>query len=141
MKVPFPIVLPAILLASLQQDAEDLTENQFCNEAPSYEEFVNELFNHMNNRAECLQHATIGLAGEGGEILDCSKREWIYKKELDVENLIEELGDIRFYYQQILNMTGLTDADIVASNVKKLKKRYPSGRYTNFDATNRADKE
>src|SRR6187551_2079419 len=51
--------------------------------------------------AKCnLMHAAIGIASEGGEILDCVKKYIIYNKDLDRDNLIEELGDMEFFMQQ-----------------------------------------
>lgn len=110
-------------------------------EAPTYNDFVDALFNHMNNTESCLAHAAIGLAGEGGEVLDCMKRNFIYGKELNVENLLEELGDTIFYVRQILNMLDMDMDDIMAHNMEKLMKRYPEGKYSNFHANARLDKD
>lgn len=95
-------------------------------------------------------HAAVGCAGEGGELLDCVKKVFIYGKAWDavdkktgqsaLENLIEEMGDFRFYYQKLLNMLGLTDEDIQAHNYVKLRERYSSGVYTDAHALERADK-
>ena len=46
---------------------------------------------------EDAQHAGFGLMTEVGEILDTYKRHQFYKKELDVKNLIEEVGDVLWY--------------------------------------------
>jgi hypothetical protein len=95
-------------------------------------------------------HAAIGCAGEGGELLDCVKKVFIYGKDWCVpdaktgqtalENLLEELGDFRFYYQKLLNMLGISDEDVQAANFVKLSKRYASGHYTDAQALGRADK-
>lgn len=47
---------------------------------------------------------------------------------------------MRFYYQAMLNMFGLTDEDVCAMNMSKLQKRYPTGVYRDQDAIARADK-
>ena len=95
-------------------------------------------------------HAAIGCAGEGGELLDCVKKVFIYGKDWTapdpktgqtaLENLMEELGDFRFYYQKLLNMLGISDEDVQAANFVKLNKRYASGHYTDAQALERADK-
>jgi len=59
---------------------------------------------------------------------------------VDVAHIIEEMGDLRWYYQAMLNTLGLTDEDIQAANTVKLMKRYPSGVYSNQQAIERADK-
>lgn len=107
---------------------------------PEYPEFVEKLFKHMATPADTLHHAATGMAGEAGELLDASKKHWAYGKQIDVRNLIEELGDLRFYYQATLNMLGLDDHDIMAFNMKKLLERYPGGEYSDAAAINRADK-
>lgn len=106
-----------------------------------YADFVTNRFKQMENPAATLHHAATGCSTEGGEILDCSKKVWVYEKELDLGNLLEELGDFRFYYQQILNMLNMTDADIQAINMNKLSIRYPLGHYTNEHAAARLDKQ
>lgn len=103
----------------------------------------------LNPNASAM-HAAIGCAGEGGELLDCVKKVFIYGKDwvapdsktgqTALENLVEELGDFRFYYQKLLNMLGLSDEDIQAANFVKLSKRYASGHYTDAQALARADK-
>lgn len=96
-------------------------------------------------------HAAVGLAGEGGESLDCVKKVWIYGKTWDqvdpktdqtpLENLLEELANHRFYYRKLLNMLGLTDEDVEAYSYHKLSKRYASGTYSDAQAQARADKD
>lgn len=104
----------------------------------------------LDNPHGSALHAAVGCAGEGGELLDCVKKVFIYGKAWDtvdkktgqtaLENLIEEMGDFRFYYQKLLNMLGLTDEDIQAHNYVKLRERYSSGVYTDAHALERADK-
>lgn len=84
-------------------------------------------------------HMIMGVCGEAGELLDAIKKATIYRKPLDVENLIEELGDIEFYLQGLRNTYGVSRSEVIARNVAKLQKRYPSG-YTNQAAIARADK-
>lgn len=74
-----------------------------------YPEFVRNLFKLMGDPASDMMHACTGLSGEGGEILDIAKKVWVYGKQLDARNLVEELGDLRFYYQAALNLLGTTD--------------------------------
>lgn len=86
-----------------------------------------------------LLHGCIGVSGEAGELLDAIKKYAVYNKELDRENVIEELGDIRFYMQLIMNRLCISDHEIITNNVKKLNKRYEKG-YSDKAAQERADK-
>lgn len=106
----------------------------------SYSNFVDKLAKPLNTPGEELHHMTTGMSGEAGELLDISKKVWIYTKPINVIHLIEELGDLRWYYQGALNMLGLTDEDIQAANTIKLMKRYPEGVYSDSAAIARADK-
>lgn len=106
----------------------------------SYAQFVENLGKPMPRAADEAHHHTTGMAGEAGELLDITKKSWIYEKPIDVEHILEEMGDLRWYYQSMLNMLGLVDEDIQAHNTVKLMKRYPNGVYSNADAIARADK-
>lgn len=137
----FPIAVSDEQRAKIEERTAKFIDMVDKGEAPDYPTFVDKLFNHMHDTESCLAHAAIGLAGEGGEVLDCMKRNFIYGKELNVENLIEELGDTIFYVRQILNMLNMDLDDIMAHNMEKLMKRYPEGEYSNFHANARLDKE
>jgi len=106
-----------------------------------YAEFVERLFKKMSTPALTILHAVVGIAGEAGEVLDIGKKAWAYEKPLDAEKLIEELGDMRFYYQALLDHLGITDVDVIAYNIDKLSKRYATGNYTDEQANARADKQ
>jgi NTP pyrophosphatase (non-canonical NTP hydrolase) len=106
----------------------------------NYSDFVRRLFKNMGSKKHNLLHGVIGVSGEAGEMLDTIKKHWAYDKPLDVENLIEELGDIEFYLQAIRNEIGMPRDFIIEENMRKLNRRYPSGEYSNQQANARADK-
>jgi NTP pyrophosphatase (non-canonical NTP hydrolase) len=87
-----------------------------------------------------LLHMAVGAAGEGGELLDAVKKVAIYGKAVDRENVVEELGDLRFYMQGIMNNLNITDAEVEAHNRQKLEQRYNGLIYSNEAAIARADK-
>jgi len=87
-----------------------------------------------------LLHHAVGISGEAGELLDAVKKHVVYNKDVDRENVVEELGDLKFYTQGIMNNLGITHAEIEASNRKKLEARYASLTYTDEAAQLRADK-
>lgn len=88
-----------------------------------------------------LIHMTMGIVGESGELLDAVKKHTMYDKPLDLDNVVEELGDIEFYLEGIRQILGLNRDDILRANINKLTKRYSSGTFTNEQAQQRADKK
>ena len=104
-----------------------------------YDQMVLQLFK-AGTAQEMLVHAAMGVAGEAGELVDAIKKSWIYGKPLDRENVIEELGDLRFYIQAMQNVLGISESDVLQHNANKLSKRYRGLRYTDKAAIDRADK-
>lgn len=107
---------------------------------PSYPEFVAARFTKKATSEDGLMHAAIGITGEGGELLDATKKLWVYGKALDRANAIEELGDLEFYMQAYRALLGVTRQEVLEANVAKLLKRYPTG-YTDALAIARKDKQ
>lgn len=85
-------------------------------------------------------HMAIGVAGEAGELLDAVKKEVIYDKPLDVENVIEELGDLEFYMEGLRQSLGITREQTLEANIAKLGVRYRHFKYSDQAAHDRADK-
>ena len=98
-----------------------------------------------------MLHMLVGLTGEAsGELSDAIKKHVMYNQSLDTvmcektgatieQTIKEELGDIAFYFQGLLNQFGLTLEDVQTSNKAKLRKRYEKG-YSDQAAKARADK-
>ena len=87
-----------------------------------------------------LLHLALGISGEAGEVADAVKKSVIYNKPLDRDNIIEELGDLEFYMEGLRQAIGVTSEEVIESNVQKLGKRYASGKYSDKQAQDRADK-
>jgi len=87
-----------------------------------------------------LIHMAIGISGEAGELLDAVKKASVYQKEIDRENMIEELGDIEFYMEGLRQGLDITREETLEYNKQKLFKRYQNFDYTNEAAQQRADK-
>jgi NTP pyrophosphatase (non-canonical NTP hydrolase) len=100
-----------------------------------------EILYSLNAQKAHLSHMALLLSGETGELVDAIKKYTIYTKPLDLENVIEELGDIEFALEGIRSSLELTREQILKANMEKLGKRYASGTYSNEQAINRADKE
>lgn len=109
------------------------------NQEMSYAVFIDKLFKHDTDDME-LMHAALGITGEAGEIADAVKKAVVYCKPIDRDNIVEELGDLRFYMQALMNKLSITEGEVLQSNADKLSKRYPKGEYSNTAAVARLDK-
>lgn len=112
----------------------------------SFEDMVNELrksgtdvLNDLTPARVDLWHAATGVATEAGELLDCVKKIVIYNKTGMRDNLVEEMGDIEFYMQQIRRTFGIDRQETLDANMAKLGIRYANG-YSDQAAQKRADK-
>lgn len=72
--------------------------------------------------------------------MDGIKKYVIYNKTLDMNNIVEELGDIEFYLQGLRESLGVTREQTLIRNMTKLAKRYEGYAYTDQAAHARADK-
>lgn len=92
----------------------------------------------------CL-HMAGGAASEGGELFDAIKRWALFGKELDRENVIEELGDLEFFLEGLRQNLSITREETLAGNHNKLvggdNPRYPGGVFSDAATIARADKE
>ena len=90
---------------------------------------------------ERLLTAGVGINAEGGEFLEIVKKMVFQGKpwnEDNREHLIIELGDILWYVAQATMALDISFDEVIATNVKKLEKRYPGGEFDVFKSENRA---
>lgn len=87
-----------------------------------------------------LLHAALGLCSEAGEFADAIKGSFAYDKELDYENLVEELGDLLWFVSLACNALGIPMDQPAVACIEKLYKRYPE-KFSNEAAHERADKQ
>jgi NTP pyrophosphatase (non-canonical NTP hydrolase) len=90
---------------------------------------------------ERLLTAGVGLNAEGGEFLEIIKKMVFQGKpwnEDNREHLIIELGDVMWYVAQACMALEVSFDDVIATNVKKLEKRYPEGSFDPYFSENRA---
>jgi NTP pyrophosphatase (non-canonical NTP hydrolase) len=112
-----------------------------------YQQFVNsivkpgaEIVRQLTPQQAHLLHMAVGVSGEAGELLDAVKKHCVYQKQIDLDNIKEEAGDILFYLTGLLNELDLSLEDCINANKEKLSRRYASGSYSNEQAIARADK-
>ena len=89
-----------------------------------------------------LLHAGIGMSTEAGEFIDQLKKHIFYGRELQPDNLVEELGDLMWYVAVAISAVNarmgwnLTLSDVLTANIEKLRRRYPS-QFTEEEANMR----
>lgn len=86
-----------------------------------------------------LQHAILGIVTEAGELADVLKRGTFYgrgKEAVSLVDIREELGDLLWYVALAASATGTTFEALMASNISKLRVRYPD-KFTTADAQHR----
>lgn len=98
------------------------------------------------SEADChMLHMVMGMAGEVGELLDAIKKSVIYRKPLDMDNVIEEFGDIEFYMEGLRQVLLISRESTLIANQNKLlvghNARYSEGGYSDEQAQFRADKQ
>ena len=86
-----------------------------------------------------LLHMAVGIAGEAAELLDAVLKH-IDGERLDIENCIEELGDIDFYAEGFRQGISVTHDEVLDANIEKLSVRYNGLNYSDQAAQDRADK-
>ena len=89
---------------------------------------------------ERLLTAGVGINAEGGEFLEIIKKMVFQGKpwtDDNREHLIIELGDLLWYVAQATQALGVDFDEVLATNVKKLEKRYPEGSFDIYFSENR----
>ena len=90
------------------------------------------------NRARLLLiHALLGKITEAMELAPILIDLISDKADVDVVNLIEELGDDRFYTALAEHAANVMEGNVVYRNVRKLCKRYKGGLFDQAAALNR----
>ena len=95
-----------------------------------YQKLAMTTLNPELSQKDVLINGVMGLCGESGEAIDIVKKWLAQGHDLDKEKLAKELGDICWYLAETATALDLSLEDIMASNIEKLRKRYPEG----FDA-------
>ena len=89
---------------------------------------------------ERLLTAGVGINAEGGEFMEIIKKMVFQGKPWNQDNrehLIIELGDVMWYIAQACMALEVSFDDVIATNVKKLEKRYPEGSFDVYFSENR----
>lgn len=76
---------------------------------------------------DLLGMAVMGLCGEAGEIIELVKKARYQGRELDVDRLKDELGDLQWYAHKVADALGVLMSEVLEENLDKLERRYPNG--------------
>ena len=78
---------------------------------------------------EEITHASLGIGGEAGEILDHIKKAVFNNKPLDAAHVIAEVGDLVWYLNLLVSSLGTTWDHVLSVNIAKLEARYPDLKF------------
>lgn len=106
--------------------------------------FMNRIQDLKEQKTEMhrLLTGAVGMCSEGGEFLEIVKKMIFQGKpwdEANIRHLKIELGDIMWYVAQATQALGISFDDVIATNVRKLEKRYPGGSFDVFYSENRQE--
>ena len=109
-----------------------------------YQSFIEslKLLDSQGSNINRLTTAAVGISAEGGEFMEIVKKMVFQGKPWDEHNrehLIIELGDVLWYVAQACMALEVSFDDVVATNVEKLKKRYPGGEFDVYHSENRRE--
>ncbi len=75
-----------------------------------------------------LEYLSLGLSGEAGEISNKAKKVLRGdRKEIDKEDIADELGDVLWYLSEFTSSIGMNLSDIATRNISKLADRKSRG--------------
>ena len=74
-----------------------------------------------------LENGSMGLNGEAGECIDVLKKHKFQGHELNIDKLVDELGDVLWYCAELAEGLGIPLAEVAEKNIEKLYKRFPKG--------------
>lgn len=92
----------------------------------------------MNKSEFALANYCMGLTGEAGETVDMFKKHLFHGHDLNMDDVIKELGDVMWYISALANELGISLDEVAERNVAKLMKRYPNG-FNQADSVKRVD--
>jgi NTP pyrophosphatase (non-canonical NTP hydrolase) len=87
-------------------------------------------------RSRLLANMTLSLCEEAGEVASPIKKHIFHGHELNKEKIIEEMGDLMFYANNLMTLLDIEMTDVLDYNIKKISERYPNG-FNEHDSINR----
>jgi NTP pyrophosphatase (non-canonical NTP hydrolase) len=84
-----------------------------------------------------LLHSSLGIGGEAGEVLDHVKKVVFNNRDLDIDHIVAEIGDILWYINLMLHTVNVPWITVLDKNIAKLETRYPGLKYDDDRSLNR----
>lgn len=88
-------------------------------------EYLEKAKRTLSTEDNLLEHMIIGIGTESGELLDAYKKHRFYGRELNTQNIKEEIGDLCWYLVQLCEEVDYSLEQAFIDNIWKLRKRYP----------------
>ena len=122
----------------------DFVDGVTSDPSKDYKSFIAslELLDKQGSNINRLTTAAVGISAEGGEFMEIVKKMVFQVKPWNADNrehLIIELGDVMWYVAQACMALDVSLDDVIATNVDKLKKRYPGGEFNVYHSENRKE--
>lgn len=95
-----------------------------------YQYFALRTANDDDEALDRIVNGVMGLNGEAGECIDIVKKHLFQGHPLNIDKLIDELGDVLWYVAITADGLGVPLENVMLHNIEKLRRRYPEG----FDA-------
>jgi NTP pyrophosphatase (non-canonical NTP hydrolase) len=90
-----------------------------------YQDFVSHGIRPEAAGKNRMVHFALGLAGETGEVCDAIKKREYHGRDISIEHIKEEIGDVMWYIANLCNEFEFDLNDVIVENARKLVKRYP----------------
>ena len=97
----------------------------------SFEEYQREAVKTASNNSRLnstneiwTAYLGLGLNGEAGEVAEHLKKHIRDGKEIDIEELKKELGDVLWYLTNLCEAYGFSIEEIAEKNIEKLRERH-----------------
>lgn len=94
--------------------------------------------NQALNHEQGLAMASMGLAGETGEVVDELKKILYHGKPLDLDKLAKEIGDVLWYVAELCTRLHIKLEGVAQLNLEKLRLRHGSS-FKNHENQNRSN--
>lgn len=134
------VVVDQATLLDFVKDYKKVLDDELPKVAPvdtkkwTFETFADEAKRTRNpqlNFKDRLINNAFGLSGEVGEFVDLMKKALFHGTEVPRDKIVKELGDIQYYWAETVSTLGeqlkFTVQDVLDTNSKKLRERYPNG--------------
>lgn len=107
----------SIIMFDTREDEEKMVMNDYQKQA----------FTTATEECKNIFYMTMGMTGEAGEIANKVKKVMRDGKQLDLEDIKHELGDVLWYVASFATVLGIDLEEVAQENLDKLKSRKERG--------------